>query len=147
MPGIIKKGEGITASPARAKFLASTPFFSLLLGVFACLASVPAGFAADSPQKTFELTVPAGALPAQPQVLRVNHGDVVRLRLMSAEAGEIHLHGYRLELKLTPGTAAELTFNARATGRYRVEWHRSGAAAKSGSHHGPALAMLEVRPK
>jgi len=80
-------------------------------------------------------------------VLRVDKGDAVRVRVMSDTAGELHLHGYRLEAKLTPGTRAELAFTAYATGRYPFEWHSAERAGQTGSHHGPAFAALEVRPK
>lgn len=80
-------------------------------------------------------------------MLRVDRGDAVRLRLTSDAPGDAHLHGYRLEARVAPGQAAELTFNARATGRYRIEWHAAGEAAKGGRHHGPPLAVLEVLPK
>jgi hypothetical protein len=110
------------------------------------IATAGAG-AADLPDKTFDLTFSRGTLPAEQRVLRVSKNDWVRLRLTSDEPGEIHLHGYRLEAKLSPGKPAELAFKAHATGRYRLEWHRAGEAGKSGSHHGPPLATLEVRPR
>jgi heme/copper-type cytochrome/quinol oxidase subunit 2 len=83
----------------------------------------------------------------KPSLLRVEKDDSVRLRVTSEVAGEIHLHGYRLEMKVAPGTQAELQFKAHATGRYRIEWHAAGGAAMKGDHHGPPLATLEVRPK
>jgi FtsP/CotA-like multicopper oxidase with cupredoxin domain len=103
--------------------------------------------AAEPPEKTFSLSIVRGTLPAEQRLLRVEKGDAVRLRLTSDAPGEIHLHGYRLEAKLTPGTPAELAFKAYATGRYPFEWHGAGDAAKTGTHHGPPLATLEVRPK
>lgn len=103
--------------------------------------------AADAPEKIFNLTIVRGALPAEQRVLRVDKGDAVRVRVTSDTPGELHLHGYRLEAKLTPGTRAQLAFTAYATGRYPFEWHSAGGAAQTGSHHGPAFATLEVRPK
>jgi FtsP/CotA-like multicopper oxidase with cupredoxin domain len=103
--------------------------------------------AAEPPEKTFSLSIVRGALPAEQRLLRVEKGDAVRLRLTSDAPGEIHLHGYRLEAKLTPGKPAEIAFKAYATGRYPFEWHGAGDAGKTGSHHGPPLATLEVRPK
>ena len=52
-----------------------------------------------------------------------------------------------MEAYLAPGAPVELAFNARATGRFRFEWHAENAKAKAGDHHGPPLATLEVRPK
>ncbi len=80
-------------------------------------------------------------------MLRVTKGNVVQLHLTSDTAGVIHLHGYRLEAKVTPGTPAQLDFKAHATGRYRIEFHRAGETGKTANHHGPPLATFEVRPK
>ena len=118
----------------------------LLLGCLAAITAVSA-LAADAPERTFDITVIRGALPAEQRLLRVEKGDAVRLRLTSDAAGELHLHGYRLEAKLAPGAPVGLAFKAYATGRYPFEWHRAGETAKTGSHHGPPLATLEVRPK
>jgi len=112
-----------------------------------CVIPTAAAFAADSAQKTFSLTISQGTLPAQQRVLRVEKDDIVRLRVASNAPGEIHLHGYRLELKVTAAGESELSFKAHATGRYRIEWHPTGETAKQGDHHGPPLATLEVRPK
>lgn len=79
-------------------------------------------------------------------MLRVTKGSAVQLRLTSDTDGVIHLHGYRLETKVTPGDTSELSFKAHATGRYRIEWHPAGGD-KQGNHHGPPLATLEVRPR
>lgn len=112
-----------------------------------CVIATAAAFAADSAQKTFSLMISQGTLPAHQRVLRVEKDDMVRLRVASDAPGEVHLHGYRLEMKITPGTASEVSFKAHATGRYRIEWHTAGETSKKGDHHGPPLARLEVRPK
>ena len=117
-----------------------------LPGFVVAIAAVNA-LAADPLEKTFNMTIVHGALAAERRVLRVDKGDAVRVRVTSDTPGELHLHGYRLEAKLTPGTRAEIAFTAYATGRYPFEWHRAGAAGQTGSHHGPAFATLEVRPK
>jgi len=99
-------------------------------------------------EKAFELVVAArvtAARPAEPRVLQVLKGDSVRLRIASDSAGEVHVHGYRLDAKVAPGKTAEIGFIAHATGRYRIEWH--DGATGSVSHHGPPLATLEVRPR
>ena len=113
------------------------------------LSSLLAGpvFAAESAVRAFDLAIPGAGVVASPRVLRVLKDDVVRLKITGEAAGEIHLHAYRLEAKVAPGAPAELSFTARATGRFRIEWHRDDATTKKGDHHGPPLAFLEVRPK
>jgi hypothetical protein len=138
-----KNGSGAnTASRPGAGVRASTIHCLLF-----CFISTAAAFAADSAQKTFSLTISKGTLPIHQRVLRVEKDDLVRLRVASGAPGEIHLHGYRLELKVTAAGESELSFKAHATGRYRIEWYPAAETAKQGDHHGPPLATLEVRPK
>lgn len=112
----------------------------------ACLFITAVAAAADPPLRTFELAISRGAVPKEQRLLRVDKGDLVRIRLTTDAPGEVHLHAYKLDTKVAPGKPSELKFTARATGRFRIEWHAAGDTAKS-DHHGPALARLEVRPK
>lgn len=120
---------------------------SLLSGLLFDLVLSSAGPAADPLEKFFEPEVPRGPAAAKPRLLRVQKDDRLRLRVTSAVAGEIHIHGYRLEAKLAASAPHELAFEARATGRYRIEWHPADDATRKCDHHGPPLATLEVRPK
>jgi hypothetical protein len=115
--------------------------------IFCLLVFPVSALPAEPPPKTFELAITRSAAPAKPRVLRVRQNDVVRLQVVSDAAGEVHLHGYRLELKLAPGVPRELTFKARATGRYPIEWHAAGEAQKDSGHHAPPVAVLEVHPR
>ncbi len=117
-----------------------------LLLVFAVCAATGAR-ATEAPEKNFDLAIVRGMVPAEQRLLKLEKGDALRLRITSDAPGELHLHGYRLEVKLTPSQSAELAFKAHATGRYPFEWHGAQSAAKTGAHHGPPLATLEVRPK
>ncbi len=104
--------------------------------------------AADVPQKSFELNIAKGVVPAPQRTLKVEKGDAVKLTITSDTAGELHLHGYQLSAQLSPGQPANLAFTAFATGRYPFEWHAADTRASSSSHHrGPPLAVIEVRPK
>ena len=121
-----------------------------LLSIVLCvLVTGSAAFAtaAEPPAKTFELAVNNGQVAQEQRLIRVDKGTAVKLRISSDAAGSLHLHAYKLEAHVAPGAPAELSFNARASGRFRFEWHPDNAAAKSGDHHGPPLATLEVMPK
>ena len=118
----------------------------LLLSIVLCLFAVGT-LAAEPAEKTFELAISGGQVAKEQRLIRVDKGTPVKLRVTSDAAGSLHLHAYKLEAHLAPGTPTELAFNARATGRFRFEWHADNATAKSGGHHGPPLATLEVRPK
>ena len=106
-------------------------------------------------ENVFALDITAGKTPAAQQAIRVQKNDLVTLRIKSDTAGQLHLHAYRQDIKLAPGTPAELSFKAHATGRFRIEWHgaagkeikATNAATSAGAHHAPPLAVLEVRPK
>jgi plastocyanin len=58
-------------------------------------------------------------------------GDQVTLMVTSDVADEVHLHGYDLTAALTPGTPAELTFDATIPGVFEVELHEAGTVLLS----------------
>jgi plastocyanin len=58
-------------------------------------------------------------------------GDQVTLTVTSDVADEVHLHGYDLTAALTPGTPAELTFDATIPGVFEVELHEAGTVLLS----------------
>ena len=99
-------------------------------------------------EKVFNLQISNGRLPANQQVMRVTKGDNVKWKVVSDTPGELHLHAYRLSLHLISGDISELSFEAFATGRFRVEWHPVTSSNKqSESHHEEKLASFEVMPK
>ena len=117
-----------------------------LIPVMAFCAALNA-IAAEPDVQAFRLKITDGKVPAAERTLKVFKGDQVRITVSSNTAGVLHLHGYRLEARLVPGTPAELAFRAHATGRYPLEWHGDGNATQTSAHHGPPMAALEVRPK
>jgi hypothetical protein len=123
-----------------------TSNFHRIIGLLAAAAASLA-FGAESPPQSFELAISGNGVAKEQRLIRVDKGAAVKLRVSSDVAGSLHLHAYKLEVHVAPGAPAELAFNARATGRFRFEWHADNATAKSGDHHGPPLATLEVRPK
>jgi hypothetical protein len=94
---------------------------------------------------TFDLKVERGRVANSMQLIRVKQGDVVRLRWSTDSALDLHLHGYDIEQKIVPGQVSELTFTARATGRFPVEVH---TPKRGGGHsHGVPLVRIEVYPR
>jgi hypothetical protein len=100
---------------------------------------VSSGGAAET--QAFELAVRNGKLPAEQRVVRVRQGDEVTLRWTTDKAQSIHLHGYDIELPLSPAAPALMRFTARASGRFPVEIHGHGR----GGHR--VLAHVEVHPR
>ena len=53
-------------------------------------------------------------------------GQRVRLRVVSDQADEIHVHGYDITRKLAGGQPVTLAFPARLEGVFEVELHGTG---------------------
>lgn len=100
---------------------------------------------ANADELTFELRIERGQLPANMRLIRVKQGDIVKLRWSSDVPIALHLHGYDIERKIDPGVVADMTFTARATGRFPVEEHQ--ARSGSGHTHGAPLVQIEVLPR
>jgi hypothetical protein len=100
---------------------------------------------AKADELTFELRIERGQLPPDKRLIRVKQGDVVKLRWSSEKPIELHLHGYDIERKVEPGVVAEMTFTARATGRFPVSEHQ--ARSGGGHTHGAPIVQIEVLPR
>jgi hypothetical protein len=66
----------------------------------------------------------------------VKKGRSVRLVIRSDAGTSVHLHGYDIERKLTPGKPLVIQFVARIAGRFELELH----------HPDVLLADLTVKP-
>ena len=91
--------------------------------------------------RVIELAIRGGTLASDQRVIRVSQGDAVTLRWMSDRALTLHLHGYDLEQRITPGTPATMSFVARATGRFAIEVHAGPSGREA------TLGYLEVHPR
>ena len=115
----------------------------LLLSVLLSLAALPA----QSADIEFALQIERGKVPANMRVIRVKQGDNVTLRWSTDRPIVVHLHGYDIEKKLEPGTTTDMTFSARATGRFPVEIHTCHTGAASHAHGEAPLVQIEVYPR
>jgi hypothetical protein len=94
---------------------------------------------ADAAEATYALTIANGRVPDNMRLIRVKQNDVVKLEWRTDKPLTVHLHGYDIEQELKPGTVTEMTFTARATGRF--------TGTPSGGHaHGDVLVTIEVYP-
>jgi len=91
------------------------------------------------------LHIENGHVPENMRLIRVKQNDVVRLEWSTDKPMTIHLHGYDIEKKVTPGAVTEMRFTARATGRFSVEPHL-GRQSSGGEAHGDVLVTIEVYP-
>jgi hypothetical protein len=96
---------------------------------------------ADEPEtRSIQLHVVDDALPDIDAPIRVSRGDAVMLRFTADRRTDIHVHGYDLKALVEPGATAELSFVARATGRFPITTHGPGGAHVT-------LQYLEVHPR
>ena len=95
----------------------------------------------------FDLKLENGRLPESMRVVRVTQGDVLRLRWQVDRPVILHLHGYDIEKRVDPGAVAEMTLTARATGRFPLHAHATGASAGDRAHDEAPLLYVEVYPR
>jgi hypothetical protein len=101
--------------------------------------------AADAAAVTYALTIANGRVADNMRLIRVKQNDVVKLEWRTDKPLTVHLHGYDIEQELKPGTVTDMTFTARATGRFTVEPH-IGRTPSGGHAHGDVLVTIEVYP-
>jgi hypothetical protein len=130
------------AKPIARALTASTLAFA------ACLmsaASVPGGQAVAA-ELTFDLRIERGRLTGNTRTIQVKQGDVVKLRFATDQKLTVHLHGYDIEKRIEPGVVGEISFTARATGRFPVHLHGANQPGGHGHEERP-LAYVEVYPR
>jgi hypothetical protein len=101
--------------------------------------------AVDAAEVTYALTIANGSVAPNMRLIRVKRNDVVKLEWRTDKPISVHLHGYDIEQELKPGAVTEMTFTARATGRFTVEPH-IGKTPSGGHAHGDVLVTIEVYP-
>jgi hypothetical protein len=111
------------------------------------LALITAGAPAVAAELTFDIKIDHGRVPDTMRLIRVNEGDVVKLRWTSDQPIVLHLHGYDIEKRVAPDAVTELAFTAYATGRFPIHVHAQGAGASGHAHEDAPLATIEVYPR
>jgi hypothetical protein len=96
---------------------------------------------------TFDIKIERGRVPDAMRLIRVNEGDVVKLRWTSDQPIVLHLHGYDIEKRVAPRAITELAFTAFATGRFPIHVHAQGAGAGGHTHEDAPLATIDVYPR
>jgi hypothetical protein len=113
------------------------------------LALLLIGSGAAAAELTYDIKIERGRVLDTMRLIRVNEGDVVKLRWTSDQPVILHLHGYDIEKRIAAGAITELAFTAYATGRFPIYVHAQGAGAGAGghAHEGAPLATIEVYPR
>ena len=113
------------------------------------------GFAAgtDPPAagRAIELRIIARRVEDGSDTIRLVRGEKATLRLTSDEPMTVHVHGYDIERRLIPHTAATMAIEARFVGRFPVTAHihdSSTSKASAQKHHRERTVLhLEVLPE
>lgn len=110
----------------------------------------PSPIAGSPPTRTVSRSI-AAAAPAPPTV-RAREGDLVRLAIVSRQAGTVTVDGYDRIEPVGPQSPARLSFIAERAGSFQVRLRQS-AADTAGSREGPRgrwiglLVVQEVAPR
>ena len=73
-----------------------------------------------------EVTIAGGEVSGDTGRVPVAVGEQVTLVVTSDVTDEIHVHGYDLTLAVSPGSPAQLSFDATVPGVFEVELHEAG---------------------
>jgi hypothetical protein len=88
--------------------------------------------------RRFDLRIENGRVADNVKTVRVRQADVVELRWSADRRTVVHLHGYNIEITVSPGQVEVMAFRARASGRFPIESH---------SDRHTVLVYLEVHPR
>jgi hypothetical protein len=114
-----------------------TRLLALVLVVLAMAAVVAGCGGSDAPKVLNTTIVVAGGKPSGGvRSLKVKEGGIVRLRIQSDTADEVHIHGYDLHKDVAKGGSVVFDFQAKDAGKFEIELE----AAKQ------QLAALLVEP-
>jgi nitrogen fixation protein FixH len=119
--------------------------------VLVMLALVTACGGGGPQERSFTIQIENGEPAGGTQTFRVKQGDTVSFNVSSDIEGEVHLHGYDLRKKMSPGETTSMVFTANATGRFLIEIEEMGAEGEHAENEhageGVEIGYLEVQPR
>src|SRR2546423_5433149 len=106
---------------------------------------------AATSDREFELSIVARRIEGTPSTIRVKRGEAVVLRWRTDEPVSLHVHGYDIQARVSPGAATRMRFEATVAGRFAITAHEFGAVAEhqtpAQKHREITLLYLEVLPE
>jgi len=101
--------------------------------------------------REFEIGIRDRRVEGSASTLRVRRGETVLLRFRTDEAVSLHVHGYDVQVKVSPTAPALSRFEATVAGRFPITAHEFGAVAdpkaRPKGHREVTLLHLEVLPE
>jgi hypothetical protein len=131
---------------AEAKLMRRVRFVLAASALAFLLIAAGSASPAAAAELTFDLKVEHGRVAEDMRLIRVQQGDIVKLRWTTDRPLVLHLHGYDIEKRIEPGVVAEIAFTAYATGRFPVHIHAHGARGGH-AHEDAPLVNVEVYPR
>jgi len=111
------------------------------LCIVIALVGLAAPAAAESPRERF-FEIHARRFEYTPNILQVNQGDKVTIRLISEDVSHgLYVDGYEIKTMAHPGEEGTLTFIADKTGRYAFR-----CSVTCGEFHPYMIGYLNVEP-
>jgi hypothetical protein len=114
--------------------------------------TTPAGTATPAPDSGEPATTPTAQptrtpdptpllRPGRVEEIEVEHGDIVRFRVRSPTAEELHVHGYDILREVPPGRTVSVSFEATIEGIFEIELEHSGEPVRSWPWPAPSLPL------
>ena len=101
--------------------------------------------------REFEISIRDRRVEGSASTLRVKRGETVLLRFRTDEAVSLHVHGYDVQVNLSPASPDPVRFEAKVAGRFPITAHQFGATAdphaRPNKHREVTLLYLEVLPE
>lgn len=113
---------------------------ALLIGV--AFAAVGSTSVRAQERRSFDMEIKGGQVAADTNTIRVTEGDDVEISWASDRPAQLHLHGYDVQVSVTPEAPSVMAFRAHTAGRFPVSDH----ATAHGAAHG-VLIYLEIYPR
>ncbi len=95
----------------------------------------------EEPQERV-ITIEASKFSYKPEIIEVNKGDRVTIRLISTDVHHgLYIDGYELETNTKPGEEGRITFVANKTGKFAMR-----CSVTCGPFHPYMIGYLKVKP-
>lgn len=115
---------------------------AVLISADMYVSSVAAETETSAADKETVIEIRAKKFSYTPNIITVNKGDAVRLKLVSEDVTHgLYLDGYELQMYVNPGQESELRFVADKTGRFNFR-----CSVTCGDFHPYMVGYLVVKP-
>ncbi len=121
----------------------NTPILLVLIFVlFVSLVSPQLVLAQPEQPQERVITIEASKFSYKPEIIEVNNGDRVTIRLISTDVHHgLFIDGYELKTDARPGDEGNITFTANKTGKFAMR-----CSVTCGPFHPYMIAYLKVKP-